>query len=159
MGPLQTARHLVKRFFGVVTSDPLGPAAQDYVNRSLPPRQAALFWELDPSDQRHSFEVAMRVRSRLDDEPDAIRAALMHDIGKRHSRLGPVSRSLATVLDNLGLPLPADWRRYREHGELGALDLEAAGADELSVAFARGSRRGGEATDEVWETLVAADNV
>lgn len=159
MRPLRTALHLAKRFFGVLASKPLGPGDQDYVNGVLPRDQAALFWELDAIDQRHCFEVAMRVRSVLGDDAGAIRAALMHDIGKRHSRLGPVSRSLATVFDVVGFRLPAEWRKYRDHGELGAADLEIVGADELSVSFARGHRSGREGTDEVWEALVAADNV
>jgi hypothetical protein len=158
LGTFQTARHLVRRFFGVLASRPLEPRAQDYVNSVLPPKQAALFWEQDPVDQRHAYDVAQRVRSRIDDDAAAIRAALLHDVGKRHSRLGPVSRSLATVLDGCGLPIPTDWRRYRDHGDLGAADLEAIGADELAVAFARGAKPGGNISADVWQVLREADD-
>lgn len=159
MNPVQNVKHLVTRLFGVLTSSPLGPAAQAEINGVLTEDQAALFWEQDSIDQRHSYEVAVRVRQRIGDDPAAFVAALLHDVGKRHSNAGPVGRSLATVLDSMRLPLPADWRRYRDHGVIGADDLREVGADRLAVAFAKGDRDGDDSIDaEVWEALVEADN-
>ena len=110
-------------------------------------------------DQRHAYDVAQRVHSELGENGPAIKAALLHDVGKRHSDVGPIGRSLATVFDALRLPLPADWRRYRDHGELGAADLELIGADDLCVAFARGRFDPATAADQsTWDALVAADN-
>jgi hypothetical protein len=152
-------RHLVVRFFSVLRSTPLGPHDQDEVNALLAEPAAALFWQQDPIDQRHAFQVAQRVRQRLGEDRPALAAALLHDVGKRHSAAGPIGRSLATVLGALRLPVPPDWRRYLDHGELGAADLRAIGADALTVAFAAG-RRGedGEVRPEVWEALLAADD-
>jgi hypothetical protein len=66
---------------------------------------------------------------------------------------------LATVLDAVRLPLPADWRRYRNHGELGAVDLERIGGSPLAVAFARGVVLGDEPFDRAtWDLLMAADD-
>ncbi|MCP4308132.1 MAG: hypothetical protein GY926_26755 [bacterium] len=159
MTVLRHVRHLVSRFFGVITSQRLGPGAQDEVNAILAPDAAKLFWEQASIDQRHSFDVAQRVRDSLGEDRAALQAALLHDVGKRHSSLGPVTRSLATVLDAAHLPMPAQWRRYRGHGPLGAADLAAIGADPLTVAFARGSVVSTEAIDQVaWDALLAADN-
>jgi hypothetical protein len=60
-------------------------------------------------------------------------------VGKRHSRLGPIGRSLATVADAFRLPMPIRWRAYRNHDAVGAEDLRAIGADELAIAFAGGT--------------------
>ncbi len=152
-------RHLVKRFLEVVTSRGLGPAEQSWVNRVLRPDLAELFWLQAPTDQRHAFEVARRTAGTLGEDNTALTAALLHDVGKRHSRAGAIGRSLATILDGLRLPLPADWRRYREHERLGADDLAERGADALTIAFAAGRRPAGDEVDaHVWNALIAADN-
>lgn len=116
-----------------------------------------MFWQQNVADQAHACAVARRVHEQLGEDRSAIAAALLHDIGKRHSAAGPIGRSLATVLDTVGAPMPEDWRRYRDHGELGAADLRVVGADATSIAFARGKRD--ETVDpRVWEVLMAADN-
>ena len=154
MSPLRQVWHLAKRFFGVLRSRPLGPGDQDEVRQALSREEAALFWQQQFIDQRHAYDVARRV-DQATGNADAKAAALLHDVGKSHSRLGPVARSMATLLAALRIPLPASWARYRAHGELGAQDLEAVGARPLAVAFAAG-----EATGDryVWDALVAADN-
>lgn len=157
MTPFRHLRHLASRFFGVLLNNPLGPLAQDDVNTILEPELASLFWDQDPIDQRHAYDVATRVRRALGNDNAALEAALMHDIGKRHSDLGAITRSLATVGDTLHLPLPASWRRYRDHGLLGASDLAASGASPLTVAFARGEAGPG-IDQDVWSALRAADN-
>ena len=158
MTPFRNIRHLAARFFGVLLSDPLGPSAQDDVNTILAQQLASLFWDQDPIDQRHAYDVAMRVRHFLGNDDAALEAALLHDIGKRHSDLGAIARSLATIGDNLHLPLPDRWRRYRDHGPLGASDLVASGASPLTVAFARGEVGPG-IDQDVWDALREADNV
>ncbi len=159
MSPFRQIRHLASRFLGVVTSDSLGPTAQDEVNNILEPATAALFWEQDSVDQRHAYEVARRVRDALGDDRPALEAALLHDVGKRHSDLGPVSRSLATILDVVHMPMPSGWRLYRQHGALGAMDLEAIGAGPIAIAFARGETVPDDRIDGVvWSALVAADD-
>lgn len=159
MSFLRTVRHLTSRFFGVVFGRPLSPTDQKWVNDTLRRSEAALFWQQAAADQRHSAEVARRVQQNLGDNRSALAAALLHDVGKRHSNLGPIRRSLATVGDGLRLPLPAEWRRYRAHGPLGAIDLEGIGSDPLAVAFARGTMPGPEACDQpTWDALLAADD-
>jgi L-asparaginase/Glu-tRNA(Gln) amidotransferase subunit D len=146
--------HLVTRFFGVLNSRPLGPRAQQSVNDVLTPAEAVLFWRQQSIDQRHAYEVAHRVREAVDSE-DAVAAALLHDVGKRHSRLGPIARSLATVAGAVGLPMSETWRSYLEHEALGAADLREIEARPLAIAFAAGSPQG---DPELWEALVGADD-
>ena len=156
---LRHARHLVTRFFGVLRDRPLSPLEQVSVAESLTVDEAKLFWEQHPIDQRHAYSVAARVAGALGDHREAVAAALLHDVGKRHSSAGPIGRSLATVGDLAGIPLPEDWRRYRKHDELGAADLERIGAGPLSIAFAAGQKMPvDEIESDVWEVLQAADD-
>jgi hypothetical protein len=156
---LRHARHLVSRFFGVLGNRSLSPIEQLSVAASLTEAEASVFWDQHPIDQRHAYVVAARVEGALGENREAVAAALLHDTGKRHSSAGPVGRSLATIADGLRLPLPADWRRYRNHGPLGASDLEALGASRLSIAFARGHNDPpGEIDSDVWQALQAADD-
>ena len=155
MTPLRYAWHLVTRFFGVLASRRLSPGEQDEISTVLTANEAQLFWRQQAIDQRHAWQVADRVRTIVGDDEDAIAAALLHDVGKLHSGLGPISRSVATVLDHLGLPMPQRWLRYRQHEELGAADLRAVGARSLAIAFAAGEQSGDPA---VWNALIAADN-
>lgn len=157
MTPLRRFWHLVTRFVGVVTSTRLSPQAQDEISQLLSPGEAALFWRQQPMDQRHAYEVAQRVEAAAGGERRAMVAALLHDVGKAHSALGPIGRSLATTFDAFHIPMPDRWRRYRNHGTLGATDLETIGADPLAVSFARGTG-GADIDPELWQALVDADN-
>lgn len=160
MSPSRYARHLVVRFFQVWRARPLLPSEQDEVSAALRREEASLFWRQDAADQRHALEVSRRVRAVLGDDHDAVAAALLHDVGKTESELGPVSRSLATLLALLRLPLPARWRAYREHGPRGAVMLEQVGACRLAIDFARyGEVARPDSVDQArWQVLVDADN-
>ena len=129
--------HLARRFFGFLLARPLSPAEQAQVHALLDPGAESLFWAQQPQDQRHAFEVAARVRRVLPGDREATQAALLHDVGKQHSRLGPIQRSLATVLDAVGGPMTSRQRAYRAHGSLGAADLDRAGCSSFVVEFAR----------------------
>lgn len=154
------ALHLVRRFFEVVTAQPLDATERSEIEPYLSDADRHLFWSQDDADQRHALETARAVRERVGPDPIAVRAALFHDVGKIHSRLGPVRRSLATVMGVLRLPLPRRFRDYLDHGPRGAVDLERAGAEELVVAFARwhpGPPPDG-VDPTVWEVLRDADD-
>jgi hypothetical protein len=75
-------------------------------------------------------------------------AALLHDVGKIESGLGPVRRAAATVVGTVGGREAARrWRsrpglvgrvgRYLCHDEIGAEMLADAGGDALTIAWAR----------------------
>lgn len=156
-----TIRHLARRFFGHLRARPLAPAEQDTVAAALPEALAELFFRQSPADQRHALAVADRVRRARPDDDAAFVAALLHDVGKVEADVGPIARSIATIMDALRLPLPHSWRRYRRHGEIGAHMLAAAGAPPVAVAFAR--HHPGPVPDgvdeETWRALGAADHV
>lgn len=139
---------------------PLSPREQAEVDALLGPATAALFWDQPREDQRHGVDVMHAVlRSRPGDRL-AAETALLHDVGKRHSRLGAFGRSLATAAAAGGLPLPGRWVRYLRHGELGAGDLAAAGCDAFIVAFTR--NHPGPPPEGVdvarWQAVAAADD-
>ena len=157
MAALRQLWHLITRFVGVMASRPLGPRAQESVTRVLGESEAELFWQQQSIDQRHAYEVAARVADSVGEDHPAVVAALLHDVGKRQSRLGAVERSLATVISLARLPMPRRWKAYRDHGEIGARDLEAIAAHPLAVAFARGTPTGG-VDAAAWSVLEAADD-
>jgi hypothetical protein len=126
--------HLAWRFFDVLTARPLDHAERERARgwfRSQA-EERAFFSQVDP-DQRHGYASALHVLADAPERPDLVRAALLHDIGKRHARLGPLGRVLASVAIRLHLPLPPRWALYRDHGPLGAAEL--SGAEPLVVAF------------------------
>ena len=158
-GRLDQAGHLVGRFFGHVRAEPPGPEDQAFVHDHLDGDCAGLFWSQSFPDQRHAVDVARRVSTALPDDSGAVEAALLHDIGKVQASIGAVSRSIATVLDSVGMPMTTRMRSYRDHGRRGAVALEEAGCGPLAVAFARyhpGPAPAG--TDPArWKVLMDAD--
>lgn len=100
---------------------------------ALRPDLRLLFFEQSVPDQRHALGVAVRANGG----GHRTEAALLHDVGKTVSELGALQRSLATMWAATGLPLWGNWLTYLHHGEIGAGMLEAAGASQLSVDFAR----------------------
>lgn len=151
--------HLVRRFFGFIRAQPPGPGDQDFVARYLDGPCARIFWEQQHADQRHAIDVARRVAAALPGDDAAVRAALLHDVGKRNSHTGAVSRSIATVFDSMGIPVTSRMSSYRSHGPIGADELASIGCDPLAVAFAR--HHPGAAPDGVdptrWAILLDAD--
>jgi len=84
---------------------------------------------------------------------------MLHDVGKRHARLGVFGRVLASVLIALHLPLRGRFASYRDHGEIGARELEAEGVELMVVEFARHHHRARPTTidADTWELLQRAD--
>jgi hypothetical protein len=155
-----SVRHLAGRFWSVALATPLTPREQTEVHARLESAERLLFWTQSPADQRHGLECARRIMAIRPDDPVVIRAALLHDVGKRHAGLGAVGRTCATLAGRIGWAGPAAWRRYRNHGPLGAADLEVAGSADLIVEFAR--RHPGPPPDGMdpgsWADLLEADD-
>ena len=89
--------------------------------------------------------------------PDLVRAALLHDVGKRHANLGAVGRVLATLAIRLRLPLTPRWRLYRDHGRLAAAEL--GDEEPVVIEFARHHQIGRPPTIPAadWDILASAD--
>jgi len=153
--------HLIRRFVWTLRARPLNPGEQAVAAAVVRPGEREAFWSQGPADQRHAVETALRVMAAAPGRPDLARAALLHDVAKRHARLGPIGRSLATVAGVLRLPAGRRWSTYLDHGPVAADELAAAGAEPLVVAYARHHHRGrpdGVAEDD-WRILTAADDV
>ena len=149
--------HLVRRFFGFLTAQPLTPREQSAVHDALDPALHRLFFAQSIPDQRHAVQVA----ERAEGGSDRVEAALLHDVGKTGSSLGAFGRSFATVAGALNLPARRRWLTYLHHGAIGADMLQRAGASNLSVAFARshpGPVPDGIDPDD-WHALAEADEV
>lgn len=146
--------HLVRRFIGFLAARPLSPTEQAAVASVLSPELCVLFFAQPHQDQRHAVEVAARVR------PALRAAALMHDVGKTASRLGAVQRACATIANVARLPVTGRWRRYLDHGSIGASLLEEAHAPDIAVAFAAHhpgpTPKGIDPAD--WKELATADD-
>jgi hypothetical protein len=142
--------HLVRRFFGSLR--PTGPSPTDeaWALDRLTPGEAGLWRRMSSPDRRHAVAVAHRVEAALGPAATtpALAAALLHDVGKIESGLGPFRRVAATVAGMVGGHAAAErWRtrqgavgrvgRYLCHDEIGAELLVATGSDALTVAWAR----------------------
>jgi hypothetical protein len=142
--------HLVRRFVGSLW--PWGPSAEDeaWAIGWLAPGEAALWRRMSNADRRHAVGVARRTEAALG--PRATRpvmaAALLHDVGKVSSGFGPVRRALATLAAMAwGHEAARRWEargglvgragRYLCHDHVGAVMLDVAGSDGLTVAWAR----------------------
>lgn len=153
-------RHLVRRFVGSLRARPLSPREESEVAALVVDEAlAALFWEQPAMDQRHALESARAVLADRPGDRLVAQAALLHDIGKRHARLGVLGRVMATLAAMLRLPVPGRSARYLDHAALGAADLAAAGAPPLVVEYARhhDGRRPPAIAPDIWRILKAAD--
>lgn len=152
-------RHLISRFFEVLGARGLSPREQAEAEGMLRERERELFWGQPVADQRHGLESAKRVLVAAPGRRDLARAALLHDVGKQVSRLTVPGRSVASVMGLLGLPIPARFRAYLDHGRIGAEALTAVGAEDLIVAFTAAHHAGRPAGihEDDWALLRAAD--
>ncbi|MEZ5408686.1 MAG: HD domain-containing protein [Acidimicrobiales bacterium] len=153
--------HLARRFFGSLSSAPPPPADEAWAMAHLVPGERELWQRMSNPDRRHAVGVARAVVADLG--PDAgrevVAAALLHDVGKVVSGFGTFRRVGATLVwEGLERARPDPQRavrwahngrlavvrrlgQYRRHPELGAELLAAAGAHELTVAWAREHHR------------------
>ncbi len=158
--PLAGGLHLARRFFGSLSSAPPPPDDEAWAVAHLGPGEGDLWQRMSNPDRRHAVAVARAVVADLGPGAgrEVVAAALLHDVGKVVSGYGTFRRVGATLVwAGLERTRPdreraARWagadrariRRlgeYRRHPELGAELLAAAGAHELTVAWAREHHR------------------
>ena len=153
--------HLASRFFGSLGSGrPLSAAQIDTVNRYLHADvERALFWDQPVLDQHHGLQSLQRLLESHPSRADLQRAALLHDVGKRHAQLGVVGRVAAWSVRKLGLPVTGRFRTFHDHGVLGSAELGRAKCETIVVEFARlhhGKRPDTIAASD-WFALLEAD--
>lgn len=152
--------HLIGRFFAVLSAGPMTDEECREVESWLDhEREVDIYWDQPVADQRHGLEAARMIAAARPDRRDLIRAALLHDIGKRRSNLGMIGRSLASLFAKLRLPVRGSWRQYLDHGSLGATELAELGSEKLVVDFTRHhhGRRPATLPIEDWDMLKSAD--
>lgn len=143
--------HLVKRFFGSLTTNPLNAIEMSWVTDVLRDPEFTLWNSQSIIDQRHSFDIAQRfIVLRPSASRDEIAGALLHDIGKIEAGLGTVARVIATIL-----PLPTQKiSAYRDHQQRGAQKLKTIGCSEITIALVAGYPDG-----EALRALSKADKI
>ena len=144
--------HLYRRFRYHVGPTPDPTSSDRWAAERLEGDELALFGSMTVRDRVHSVAVARRVEAALAGEPDtdwAVRAGLLHDVGKALAPLGTTGRVVASLAEGSAA---GDWLEARPHSrflpiarmgayliytELGAHRLEAIGAHPMVSAWAR----------------------
>jgi hypothetical protein len=129
--------HLAKRFFGSLSRREPDAAPQEWAVEQLNAGEQGLWRRMSAADRRHAIGVAERAATTLGASATGpvLAAALLHDVGKVDSDLGPLGRALATVIDRRSGS--SRFARYRRHDQIGAAMLDQAGSDPLTIAWAR----------------------
>lgn len=152
-------RHLAARAWESIGAMALRPREESEVAGLVDGPLAELFWSQPVIDQRHALKAARHVLAAAPGRRDLARASLLHDCGKRHSRLGVAGRTMATTAALLRIPRTNRWSSYLDHARIGAEELEAAGAEAVVVAFTL--RQDGDRPDAInpldWAILRSAD--
>jgi hypothetical protein len=142
--------HLARRFFGSLKPGRPPASEIEWVESTLSSPEFELWQRMSNPDQRHSVQVGRDVEATLGAKgpPEALAAALLHDIGKVQSGLGTYLRVAATlsvaVAGRDAIPL---WKKqggvirriglYCDHPDIGADLLALAGSHDVTVAWAR----------------------
>jgi hypothetical protein len=136
----------------------LRPEEAEELRSRLSPGEAWLFFSQASADQRHGYQAAQVARDGGLDHV-GVKAALLHDIGKRHARLGVFWRVFASLAIKARLPLSRRWRLYRDHGRIASGELAAVGSEQIVVDFAHHHHgtRPPSIPVGVWEVLQLAD--
>ena len=142
--------HLVRRFFGSLRPGGPGRDAEAWVAGQLLSGELELWRQMSRPDRRHAYGVARRVEEALGDDATrpVLAAALLHDVGKIDARLRTYGRVVATLSGAIaGRDMAPAWRNqtgfirrvglYLLHPAIGAERLELAGADPLTIAWAK----------------------
>jgi HD domain len=133
----QYVLHLAKRFFTSLSTREPAVTEALWAESQLLAGELRLWLRMSAADRRHAIGVAretVRLLGPATTRP-VVAAALLHDMGKIDSALGPIERALATVVN----PRTGEsrWARYRRHDVIGAELLVAAGSDPLTIAWTR----------------------
>lgn len=152
--------HLAGRLVDVVFARPLTPAEMAWLSARLDLSELDLFLSQGVPDRRHGYTAGRHVEAAAPERADLIRAAVLHDVGKRHARLGVIGRVLASLALRLRIPVRGRYALYRDHGALGASDLARIGSPSVVVEYAdthHGGSAGGSLSTAERRILDASD--
>lgn len=166
MTAFQQLPHLARRFVGALSAR-VEPAELAPLSTLLSPAEEDLFRAMRVADQRHGLDLLARLRRDGHDDPDLLRAALLHDVGKSLGFL-PLGFRVAYGLSRLISPRLAAWlgdvRRPRwcrpfylaaHHAEVGARAARQAGSNPRVVDLIHGHDAPG--SDELSRLLYRYD--
>jgi len=118
------------------------------LKQHLNPSQRDLFRAMSPIDQRHCLDVFNALLQQGHSDPDLLRAALLHDVGKRgihlwHRVAGVLLEAFwPTLLEKLAVNHPQSWLYgfyvYQYHADLSAELAERSGCSPSVVELIRG---------------------
>ena len=144
--------HLTKRFVLALDRRELSQSNFDSVRDLLLPREFELWLNMPMIDQKHSLLVMRRFLDRLPNaEVAAVRASLLHDVGKTKSNLGVCGRVVATIVGRRG----ERFSMYHDHETIGAKILREIGSDETTWRLVVGES----ANPEILQALHEADDI
>ena len=144
--------HLTKRFVLALDRRELSQSNFDSVRELLLPREFELWLNMPLIDQKHSLLVMRRFVDRLPNAGvAAVRASLLHDVGKTKSNLGVCGRVIATIVGRRG----ERFSMYHDHETIGAKILREIGSDETTWRLVVGES----ANPEILQALHEADDI
>ncbi|NLY56391.1 MAG: HD domain-containing protein [Firmicutes bacterium] len=143
MGLWGQAMVRVKQFYRALTAK-IEPADRDFLQKYLGEQERALFYQMDPIDQRHCLDVAQHAyriataRGLGPKRATLVKAALLHDIGKIRGETTLLTR-VAYVLRRRSIERRsgAKTRILSGHAERGAHMAETFGIDPEIVELIR----------------------
>ena len=149
--------HLVKRFVGALDRRELSQHEIKSVSAILLPREFELWSTMPLIDKKHSVVVMRRFLKVMPlAESAAVRASLLHDVGKTKVNLGVAMRVLATVAGSRGVRLSL----YHDHEAIGGQMLRQIGSDETTWRLVAGEIGDDESRLlQVVKALRAADEI
>ena len=144
--------HLAKRFVLALDRREISKLSVESVRDLLLPREFELWLNMPLIDQKHSVLVMRRFLDRLPNaEVAAVRASLLHDVGKTKSNLGVCGRVAATIIGSRG----ERFSSYHDHESIGARMLREIGSDETTWRLVDGES----ANPEILQALHEADDI
>lgn len=96
--------HRIKQFYSALTAE-VRSEENEFINHYLNEREQTLFFQMSVVDQRHALDVsylvvkALENRKKSECDRNLVKAALLHDIGKRNGELTLFDRILIVILE------------------------------------------------------------
>ncbi len=136
----------VRQFLAAITAR-VSADETAILQQHLDPSQRDLFRAMSAIDQRHCLDVFNTLLEQAHSDSDLLRAALLHDVGKRGIRLwhrvaGVLMEAFwPALLEKLAVNRPQSWLYgfyiYRHHADLSAELAERSGCSSAIVELIR----------------------